>query len=448
MLLKLRAFVACVVCKATHGILRLIKRGATALPGALALAICPDILSLAARGVRTVAVTGTNGKTTSCRMLEKMLSDDGRDVLLNRSGANLRKGIATEFVLNLSLFGKPKKRFAVIECDEAVARRVIGELRPRVLLVTNLFKDQTDRYGSVFAAFEAIRDGLKGSPETLLCVNGDSPFAAVFSEGIQNERRCFGFENGRKRRTDSGESDACPHCGAALDYRFVSYANLGEYRCRRCGLKRPRLWLSVGDFIEGAGMSARINGSGFWLHPALPGLHNAYNAAGAAAAALCFGVSQEAVESGAESFECGFGRMEKLALGRCGAEMILVKNAAAVNRTLEYLASDPSPKTVVFIQNARAGDGRDLSWLSDADFESLRSGMRAERIILSGEASDALAQRAQTAGLHFEVCDKTSSLPELLCDEKRKIYLLPSYTAMLELRGEIVRIAGGKEFWQ
>ena len=127
--------------------------------------------------------------------------------------------------------------------------------------------------------------------------------------------------------------------------------------------------------------------------------------------------------------------------------MILVKNAAAVNRTLSLLALDRSPKTVVFIQNARAGDGRDLSWLDDADFESLERRVKAERIILSGEAADALVMRAEKAGLKFETAP-AELLPDILSDEERKIYLLPSYTAMLQLRGEIVRRFGGKEFWQ
>ncbi len=292
--MKLRAFIACVVCRATHGILRLIKRGATALPGALALKIYPGILSLAAEGVRIIAVTGTNGKTTSCRVLEKMLSDDGEDVLLNRSGANLGRGIATELILNLSLFGRPKKHTAVIECDEAAARTVLGEIRPAVLLVTNLFKDQMDRYGSVAAPFEAIKAGLIKSPKTLLCANADSPFAAMFAAQTPNECRFFGFRSGTKKSIDSGESGECPCCGARLSYRFVSYANLGDYRCPRCGLKRPLPWLTADDYIEGEGLSLCACGRSFWIKPALPGLHNAYNAAGAVTAALSAGVSAEA----------------------------------------------------------------------------------------------------------------------------------------------------------
>ena len=243
------------VCRTTHGILRLIKRGATALPGALALKIYPGILSLAAEGVRIIAVTGTNGKTTSCRMLEKMLSDDGEDVLLNRSGANLRKGIATELILNLSLFGRPKKRTVVIECDEAAARTVLGEIRPAVLLVTNLFKDQMDRYGSVAAPFEAIKAGLIKSPKTLLCANADSPFAAMFAAQTPNECRFFGFRSGTKKSTDSGESGECPRCGARLSYRFVSYANLGDFekaeknyiRAQELNPELPQVYINLAD---------------------------------------------------------------------------------------------------------------------------------------------------------------------------------------------------------
>lgn len=446
--MKLRAILACVVCWATHGILRMMKKGATALPGRLALAICPDILSIAAENVAVLAVTGTNGKTTSCRMLQKMFENDGLEVLADKTGANLRHGITTAFVMNLSFSGRPKKKYAVVECDEAAARTVLGELRPRVLLLTNLFRDQEDRYGSVMTPFETISEGLSKSPDTLLCANGDSPFAALFKQRFGGRCRFFGMNFGSGKRPDSGESGNCLVCGGKCEYRRVTYANLGDYRCTVCGMARPPLDFSGEEYFEDLGLKIRMGKSTIWLKSALPGLHNAYNALGALCAAMQFGISESAAVNGAESFERGFGRMEEFPLGKAGAQMILVKNAAAMNRTLAYLESLDCKKTLVFIQNANAGDGRDLSWLADCAFENVQRRLCAERVIAAGEAKNVLKDRLTAAKLSFETADETDELLKMLENEQRRIFLLPSYTAMIQVRKAIVKRIGGTEFWE
>ena len=139
------------------------------MPGRIALKIYPELLSLLAKDVRTVAVTGTNGKTTSSRMIEQAFLEQGKSYFANRSGANLISGITTEFVINSSLSGKCRKEYAVIECDEAAARKVFSQLKPQVIVVTNLFRDQLDRYGEVTHTLENIREGIKGAPEAVLC---------------------------------------------------------------------------------------------------------------------------------------------------------------------------------------------------------------------------------------------------------------------------------------
>ena len=145
--MNIRAFVAMLLCKTLRTVLRLLKRGGTAMPGRCALKICPDLLRIISKDVKTVAVTGTNGKTTSSRMIEQAFKSAGKDYFANRSGANLITGITTEFVMNTTLFGKAKKHYAVIECDEAAAKKVFGQIKPQVIVVTNIFRDQLDRYG-------------------------------------------------------------------------------------------------------------------------------------------------------------------------------------------------------------------------------------------------------------------------------------------------------------
>ena len=147
--MKLKTIIAIIICKLLRAFSRLVHRGGTAMPGRIALKVCPELLSIVSKGVKTVAITGTNGKTTSSRMVEQAFLEQGKSYFANRSGANLISGITTEFVMNSSLTGKCRKEYAVIECDEAAARRVFPQLRPQVVVVTNLFRDQLDRYGEV-----------------------------------------------------------------------------------------------------------------------------------------------------------------------------------------------------------------------------------------------------------------------------------------------------------
>ena len=170
--MKISVFFACLLCRVLRGVARILKRGGTAMPGRFALKLCPELLRVLSKNVSTVAITGTNGKTTSARMVEEAFKEAGLDYFANRSGANLISGITTEFVLNSTVTGKPKKKFAVIECDEAAARRVFGMLKPKVVVVTNLFRDQLDRYGEVTHTLENIREGLKGAPEAVLPERG------------------------------------------------------------------------------------------------------------------------------------------------------------------------------------------------------------------------------------------------------------------------------------
>ena len=176
--MNFRAVLAMLVCKALRLVSRILHRGGTAMPGRIALKIYPELLSLLAKDVRTVAVTGTNGKTTSSRMIEQAFLEQGKSYFANRSGANLISGITTEFVINSSLSGKCRKEYAVIECDEAAARKVFSQLRPQVIVVTNLFRDQLDRYGEVTHTLENIREGIKGAPGATLCLNADCSLTA------------------------------------------------------------------------------------------------------------------------------------------------------------------------------------------------------------------------------------------------------------------------------
>ncbi len=439
--------IACVVCKATHCFLRFFGKGATALPGKIALKICPELLQTLAKDVNVIAVTGTNGKTTSARMTETALRNAGLGVFSNKSGANLIEGITAEFVMNADVSGKPKHNWAVIECDEAAARRVFGELKPKVALITNLFKDQSDRYGDVKKPMEMILEGLRKSPATVLAVNADCQLTSAIAERLSSKTVYFGLEGSKGKKPDASEENRCAECGGRLLLRTVTYSNLGCWYCSGCGRKRPKPHVLARRLPEGRMLietadEKRICGVN------LPAVYNVYNAAGMIAAVTAAGIDIDFALSAAENFEGGFGRMEEFPLGKAGAEMILVKNTAAVNQTLDYIKTVGGNKTVVFVQNANAGDGRDLSWLEDADFEKLRRMKNISRVIAAGQCAGELQGRLAKARVPSELFGDYDKLISELQKEKSRIFLLPSYTAMLELRQKLVRKLGGKNFWE
>lgn len=427
--------------------LRLFNFGATSLPGALALKICPDILGYAAKNVDIIAVTGTNGKTTSARIIERALQNSGRSVCANRSGANLMPGITAELIMNKRLSGSVKCESAVIECDEAACRLVLGKLRPHVLLVTNLFRDQLDRYGTVTYPRDCIAAGLRDTPETIAVINADCPMAASVSRLCQNKTVYYGLGEHKKTCVGSGEDDTCPVCGKRLGYKGLSYANLGVFSCS-CGFARSKPDVSAESVFPDGSFILRADGDKTVCAPALPGLYNVYNSVGAVAAAVACGVPLKQAADAAQDFNCGFGRMESFPLGKRGARMILIKNAAAADQTLNEVCRAPGEKTLVLAVNDRTADGTDISWLDEADFGMLARRGKIMRVYVCGDRAEAAEKRLKRENIPCQSCGNYDKLIESLRDEDNFIFILPTYTAMLELRAKLVRRLGGKNFWE
>lgn len=427
--------------------LRLFNFGATSLPGALALKICPDILGYAAKNVDIIAVTGTNGKTTSARIIERALQNSGRSVCANRSGANLMPGITAELIMNKRLSGSVKCESAVIECDEAACRLVLGKLRPHVLLVTNLFRDQLDRYGTVTYPRDCIAAGLRDTPETIAVINADCPMAASVSRLCQNKTVYYGLGEHKKTCVGSGEDDTCPVCGKRLGYKGLSYANLGVFSCS-CGFARSKPDVSAESVFPDGSFILRADGDKTVCAPALPGLYNVYNSVGAVAAAVACGVPLKQAADAAQDFDCGFGRMESFPLGKRGARMILIKNAAAADQTLNEVCRAPGETTLVLAVNDRTADGTDISWLDEADFGVLARRGKIMRAYVCGDRAEAAEKRLERENIPCQSCGNYDKLIESLQDEDNFIFILPTYTAMLELRAKLVRRLGGKNFWE
>lgn len=457
--MNIRAIIAIILCKSLRLLSRILKRGGTAMPGRYALKVCPRLLEILAKDVKTVTITGTNGKTTTSRMIEEAFANSGKSYFSNRSGANLISGITTEFVMNCSVFGKMKKEYAIIECDEAAAKNVFSQMQPKVIVVTNLFTDQPDRFGDVTNTLKGIKEAVSKAPNAVLCLNADCSLTASIANGMPNKAVFFGIEksacegNVRLERTDA---DDCICCGHKYEFDYVSFDHLGGFRCPSCGYKRPQTQFGVTSIAEKTMHDSQVvvsmDGAELLVRINLPAVYNIYNGLAALAAASEMGLERSAALEALNSFSCGFGRMEQLNLGKQGAKMMLVKNPAGCNQVLNFIQELGEKFVLVIALNDKPGDGTDISWINDTDFESLcnLSG-KIQRIIVSGIRAKDMYERLERAGIDskfMNIEQNYDALVKSLENEELPIFIMPNYTAMLEMRQVIVKHCGGANFWE
>ncbi|MGI5984891.1 MAG: Mur ligase family protein [Clostridiales bacterium] len=456
--MKIRVFLAVSACRIAIKLLRLLGRGGTAIPGKIALKICPELLGYLAKDVKCVLITGTNGKTTSSRIIEEIFAKSGASYFANRSGANLINGITSIFIENSTLTGKPKKEYAVIECDEAASKEVCRLINPSVVLVTNVFRDQLDRYGEVTHTLENILIGIKNSPNAVICLNADCSLTASIATEIPNKVMFFGVDVPIYNDPVSEVSDAphCIKCKHEYDYSYHTFGHLGGFYCPNCGYKRPETQVSVTEILDTGISSTTVRVSVFGdseeIVINLPGGYNIYNAVGALAVSEAIGFKRETAKSAIATFSCGFGRMEQFDLGGHTARIILVKNPAGCNQVLNYLSSLSEKTVFVCCLNDNSADGRDISWIWDVNFEKLADMDEfIDEIYVSGIRSADMAVRLKYAGINeskLKIFDDYDSLIKAMEKQILPVVIMPTYSAMMDLRSKMSAAFGGKEFWE
>ena len=452
-----KSFFSVTACKFTRSFLRKTGRGGTAVPGIVAMKFSKNILARVTDGMKIIAVTGTNGKTTTCNMLRHALIKNGYSCLENNAGANLLHGITSDLVCNSTATGKPKYEYAVLEVDEAVLKLLVPLVNPKVIVTTSLFSDQTDRFGSVQNTLKEIRAGVEASPDPVLVVNADEPLTASLALNIPNKviRYGIGKNAGAKGKVDLSDAGVCPVCGGEYSYEYNTYAHLGGFYCHECGYKRSRPDVQVMSVsrTDTAGSDIKVNIDGYLkdVQISLPAVYNIYNAAACIAAikALEHPV-KEAIDSLAD-VKPAFGRLETFDLNGNRTQMILVKNPASCNQAFSYVTGFDDDFTAVLCLNNRTGDGHDFSWIEQTDYERLCSDPHLKKIYAGGDRTDDLYDRLLRAGASEEIMEKFSDYKTLvgkLKEEGRPIFLLPNYTAMMELRAAVTAETGNKEFWE
>jgi lipid II isoglutaminyl synthase (glutamine-hydrolysing) len=441
--------------RAAGALSRRAGRGGTSLPGKLLMRLDPHAIARLAQRLRhgSAVISATNGKTTTAAMAAGILERAGARLVHNRAGANMAGGVATAL-----MDGPRDADTGLFEVDEFWLDQVAADLRPRALLLANLFRDQLDRYGEL----DSIADRwahVVATTDAALVLNADDPTVADLGRAAEHPARGGRSSSGAAGATYFGvEDDAmalpemqhaadakhCRRCGAPYRYDAVYLGHLGRYHCDSCGATRPAPQVAATDIVlegvRGARFTLRTPAGERAIALPLPGLYNVYNALGATALALALGATLEHVAAGLHAVSPAFGRAETLWIAGRELSILLVKNPAGANEVLRTLVLEDGEHDVFAVLNDNIADGRDVSWVWDADFEVLAP--RVRRATCSGTRAAEMALRLKYAGVPTERIAVEpglgAGLDRALRDGDGRLFALPTYTAMLALRDTLV----------
>jgi UDP-N-acetylmuramyl tripeptide synthase len=437
--------------RAVASLSRRLGRGAgMTVPGKLLSKLDPGAIDrLAGRlPAGTAVVSATNGKTTTSAMVAEILRPRVR-LAHNRSGANLVSGVAS------TLLAAADAELGLLEVDEAALPEVMRRVRPRAVLLGNLFRDQLDRYGELELVAERWREAVAALPDgTAVVLNADDPQVGALGGTVY-----FGLDDpsvARPALQHAADSKYCIRCGTPYEYAAAYVGHLGDYRCPNCGHARPPLDVCARSLeLEGLERAAfdLVTPEGTRrVELALPGLYNVYNAVGAAALARELGASPDDVVQGLGRFSAAFGRFERIPVDGKRLLLLLIKNPAGANEAVRTLVDGGPPRVAVVALNDAIADGRDVSWIWDVDFEPLFPAL--ERVVATGGRAAELALRFAYGGLDEERIEVEPELARALdrglelTDDGGELVVLPTYTAMLALQRIVAERGLAKRYWE
>lgn len=391
-------------------------------PGHIALNINKHFIKDVFKNSKTqiIIVAGTNGKTTTSTLIETVLKESGKKVFRNQSGANLLNGIASAIILNGSLTGSLTQDFAIFEIDENTLPLILKEISPDYVILLNLFRDQLDRYGEVNIVASYWTDAIKKlTDQTTLILNADDPQIGFMAKNSNAKNLFFGLnESSGKSETSkyAADSDYCPQCSEKLTYNQIIFSHLGDWYCENCGLTRPKL-----------------NLNNFSIFP-LPGIYNKYNSLASILALREIGITDGQIEKSFTNFKPAFGRQEIVKYKNKNVQIFLSKNPTSFNQSIQTIL-ELGAKTLLIVLNDRIPDGRDVSWIWDIELLGIKE---FKNILISGDRVYDMALRLKYEDYKnfktYEILQDAINAGVGLIDQDETLYILPTYSAMLEVR--------------
>lgn len=449
--INIKSIISIIAGKITIFLSKNILKGGTTFPGSIALKFDKNILKTVSHGYKTILVTGTNGKTTTTSMITNVLRAEGYDVITNNTGANLFRGIVTCFIDNFRFFKKKTNSYAVIEVDEANVKFVTEYISPDIITITNLFRDQLDRYGEVYSTLDKILEGIHKTPNTKLILNGDDSLFGKLD--LDNTIIYYGFNKGITSNASievNADAKFCKFCKSPYEYNFITYNHLGDFYCPNCGYKRPELSYHVDEITELAADFSTVTINNTEVTISQSGAYNIYNGLCAFAITKELGVSTKTIQDSLSKQDSSFGRQEEITVKDKSLKIILVKNPAGYNQAIDTLCLNKEPFSTVFFLNDNYADGQDVSWIWDVEFEKLNS-LPIKDIFISGIRMYDMAVRLKTAGLNqdnFHIEADYEKLTTLIENAStNRVYVLATYTAMINYRKYLYSKGYIKKLW-
>ncbi|GCE13736.1 MurT ligase domain-containing protein [Tengunoibacter tsumagoiensis] len=438
--------------------------GGTSLPGMIARRIDPNVLKsvVGSSKAKKIVITGSNGKTTTARMTAAIADANGHRVSQNRTGSNLLQGVTSVAVNFADVFGRLDSDVLLFEIDEGTIPLAVPEIQPDVVVITNIFRDQLDRYGELYSVGRALNKMLEDLPETAtILLNGNDPQVANFGLNSKARRLYFGLETtevGTPVPEQSADIIRCIHCNSDFVYEVAYLSHLGLYRCPECGYTLPKLDIAVTSVAlatDGEGpshMKIRTPQGEMKLELSLPGLHNVYNATAAIGAAMAAGFPMEKAQNGFNNLKTAFGRLEKIQAGDKTIYLSFVKNPTSFNLMLRLINQHAGKKHLLLAMSHTVVDGEDFAWLWDVDLEEV-----ADEIldaICSGNKPEELAMRLKYAEIPIDkikiITDREEALDAALkqVEPGGTLYIMSGYTPTQELRKIMQKRGWVKHFWE
>jgi len=432
---------------------KLMGKKSSSSPGIVALKIYPDILKDLSSKVKKeiIVVCGTNGKTTTNNMLYSLLAANHFRVVCNHVGANMLEGIVTAFIQSADFWGGLEADYACLEVDEASTVKVFEHFTPSKIVITNLFRDQLDRYGEIDITIKLLEKALAKAPNAELILNGDDPLTARF--GWNSSRKCYFYgvaQDVNIALNETKEGRFCTFCGESLKYNYYHYSQLGDYLCPSCGFKRPDLDFRAINVHLANNLQFEIehDGSITSLNVSYKGFYNIYNILASFSTAVLLGVSSDSMNKVFEQYKPQIGRMETFDLGK-PVILNLSKNPAGFNQAISAVLQDKRTKDIMIVINDNAQDGRDISWIWDVDFERLLA-PDIKSYIASGIRKDDVALRLKYAEIDTKLFTTETDIKKAIIDLVNRngdvCYILVNYTALFNTQSILKKLEKSKEW--
>ena len=415
---------------------RLAGKKSSASPGAFALKICPTLVNDINKIVtkKVIVTCGTNGKTTTNNLMCSALEAKGYKVLCNRLGANMLSGIATTYIQAADIFGRVKADYACLEIDEAYTPIVFKQVKPDIMVITNLFRDQLDRYGEIDITVNIIKRAIAEAGKVKMVLNADDPLCVQFGREPNADAVYYGIsEKVLPQVDDTKEGRFCPICGKELEFDFYHYSQLGSFRCLSCGYKRPVPEYDITDVSLKTPIKFSVNGRRMEVN--YKGFYNIYNLAAVYAAMDVAGEGTDDFGRLLEAYKPQIGRMQEFNFNK-PVILSLSKNPAGFNQAISTVNTDERKKDVIIAINDLANDGRDVSWLWDVDFHKIKD-ENLNTLTTTGIRVYDISLRFKYAGIDVDMMTDSmkDAVVKALATDSEVVYVLVNYTALYPTEG-------------